>query len=46
MLCNNCKRIVKKRIEWFIENTAENINKAGAIMLIKETFENIIKKKD
>lgn len=44
MICKNCEKIINKRIEWLKENLQENVNKAGAIMLIKEAFGDIVKK--
>lgn len=35
---------IKSAVEWFIKNLREDVNKTGAIILIKRAFEDVIKK--
>ena len=34
---------IRERIDWFIDNLGIQVNRSGAIHLIKEAFKNIIK---
>ena len=38
------KLLEKSAVEWFIENLRDDVNKTGAIILLKEAFEDVIKK--
>ncbi len=38
------KQDIKLAVEWFIQNLRGDVNKSGAITLIKEAFEDVIKK--